>query len=245
MPHKPLPLERLLQSQGFGSRKDCRFLVGAGRVAVDGVPCRDAAAPFVPEGRVLTVDGQDWPWRERLYLALDKPAGYECSRQPQHHHPVLALLPAHFAARGVQPVGRLDADTTGLLLLSDDGAWAHGLNSPRRHVAKTYRVDVRHPVDDELVARLLTGVQLHDEPAPLAALACARIDEQVLELVIDQGKYHQVKRMVAAAGNRVDALRRIAVGGLRLGEGELAGLEAGRWRELGPAALALLGEGRA
>ncbi|QDQ29303.1 pseudouridine synthase [Chitinimonas arctica] len=235
-----MPLERLLQSQGFGSRKEARGLIEAGRVRVDGLPCRRPEQAFDAAGLVLEVDGTAWPWREQLYLALHKPAGFECSRTPQHHASVFSLLPAHFVARGVQAVGRLDADTTGLLLLTDDGAFNHGLASPKRHIPKTYRVTAKHALTDELLARLLAGVQLHDEPAPLAALACRRLDETVLEITIDQGKYHQVKRMVAAAGNRVEALHRTGMGEVQLGAGCLAGLAEGQWCELDQTALALL-----
>lgn len=141
---------------------------------------------------------------------------------------MLRLLPAPYVERGVQPVGRLDADTTGLLLLSDDGQFIHHFTSPRRHVPKTYAVSVRHPLDDTQLTALRQGVQLHDEPAPLAALACAARDSHTLLLTIGEGKYHQVKRMVAAAGNRVDALHREAMGELALP----ADLAPGQWREL-------------
>jgi 16S rRNA pseudouridine516 synthase len=240
-PGKPVSLERILQSQGFGSRRVCRDLIEAGRVAVDGIVRWDAGASLVPTPAVLlTVDDATWPWRETLYLALHKPAGFECSRQPQHHRAVFSLLPDHFVTRGVQSAGRLDADTTGLLLLSDDGPWLHAQASPKRHVPKTYHVTTKHPVAEALVRALLAGVQLHDEPAPLAALQCHAIDGHQLALTIDQGKYHQVKRMVAAAGNRVEALRRVAVGGLVLGEGSLAGLKEGEWCELTATDLAVL-----
>lgn len=241
MSTKPQTLERLLQSQGFGSRKACRALIEAGRLGIDGQICRQPATSLLPDGLVFELDGQRWPWRAQLYLALYKPPGFECSRNPQHHPSVLQLLPAHFVERGVQPVGRLDADTSGLLLLSDDGAFIHALASPRRHVAKTYRVSTRHPVDAGQLTALLDGVQLHDEPAPLAALAAEPVAERVLDLTIDQGKYHQVKRMLAAAGNRVEGLHRLAMGSLRLDGPPLAGLAEGQWCELDAAALALLG----
>ena len=226
---RPIPIERILQSQGFGSRKACAALLAAGRVTVNGAPCARAGTPVSTDGLVLGVDGQDWPWHERLYLALNKPSGVECSHSPQHHQSVFSLLPPHFVARGVQAAGRLDADTTGLLLLSDDGPWLHALASPRRHVSKTYRVTVKHALDATQFARLLEGVVLHDDPEPVRALACTQQDEHVLDLVIDQGKYHQVKRMLAAVGNRVEALHRLGMGGLRLGEGELATLPEGEW----------------
>ncbi|MDK2126606.1 pseudouridine synthase [Parachitinimonas caeni] len=240
---RPQSLERLLQSQGFGSRKECRQLIALGRVAVNGEVIDDARTEFLPEPSLcLTVDDADWLWRDKLYLALYKPAGYECSHAPQHHRPVFSLLPRHFVQRGVQAAGRLDADTTGLLLLSDDGPWLHSLASPRRHVSKTYEVHTRHPVSAELIAALLAGVQLHDEPAPLAALACHQLDTHRLSMTIDQGKYHQVKRMVAAASNRVDALHRVGIGALRLDHTPLSALQPGQWQELDATQLAALHE---
>ena len=222
-----MELERLLHSQGFGSRKACRALIEAGRVALAAGPCLNPKTP-VSADLAFWVDEQPWQAASKVYLLLNKPTGYECSRAPQHHLPVLRLLPAPYVERGVQPVGRLDADTTGLLLLSDDGQFIHHFTSPRRHVPKTYAVSVRHPLDDTQLTALRQGVQLHDEPAPLAALACAARDSHTLLMTIGEGKYHQVKRMVAAAGNRVDALHREAMGELVLP----ADLAPGQWREL-------------
>ncbi|MGQ5521809.1 pseudouridine synthase [Chitinimonas sp. PSY-7] len=238
---KPQPLERLLQSQGFGSRKACRQLVETGQVKVNGHPCSQANTLFTPPSLTFTINAASWPWRRHLYLALYKPAGFECSRAPQHHSSIFSLLPPHFMERGVQPVGRLDADTTGLLLLTDDGNFNHALASPKRHVPKTYRVAVRHPVDEAQISALLTGVQLHDEPAPLVALAAEKLTDTTLDLTIDQGKYHQVKRMLAAAGNRVEGLHRLAMGTLQLDEGCLVGLTEGQWREIDATALSQLG----
>ena len=223
-----MQLARILQSQGFGSRRECRALVETGRVAVDGSPCRDPEREFKPEALTLTVDGVDWRARERVCVAMNKPAGYECSRQPRDHPSVYALLPEPLARRGAECVGRLDQDTTGLLLFTDDGALAHRLISPRKRVGKVYRATCRHPVTADMVEALLAGVKLRDDPEPARALACTRIDDRVLELTLAEGKYHQVKRMLAAAGNRVEALHRLAIGGYALP----ADLEPGRWRFL-------------
>ena len=231
------PLFRLLQSQGFGSRKLCRERVLAGRVRANGAACSDPDQGFDPAGLVLEVDGEAWPYRDKAYLVLHKPAGYECSRQARDHPSVFGLLPAPLVERGVQCVGRLDQDTTGLLLLSDDGDFIHHHTSPRRAVGKTYRVTCKHPVDDGLVAQLLAGVLLRDETAPLAARACRRLSGHALELTIGEGKYHQVKRMVASAGNRVEALHRVAVGGYTL-PGDLP---VGQWKWLEPAERERLG----
>jgi 16S rRNA pseudouridine516 synthase len=229
-------LDRILQSQGFGTRGHCRELVCAGEVHVGGQPVTDAAASFETEGLRFTIFGEEWLYLEHVYLALNKPPGYECSRKPSHHPGILKLLPEQFTWRDVQPVGRLDHDTTGLLLLSDDGAFIHAQSSPRRHVPKTYVATTQDPVSDELIALLQEGVQLNDEPKPLSGKA-RRLDEHALEIVLDQGKYHQVKRMLAAAGNHCAALRRVAIGGLTL---DSLSLEEGKWRHLDAAQLELL-----
>lgn len=228
-----MQLERILHSQGFGSRKLCRILCRDSRVMVNGETCDDPFADIPTKYLHFSVDGEPWEYREKAYLMLNKPAGYECSQKPSHHPGVYALLPSPLRERGVQSIGRLDEDTTGLLLFSDDGQFIHKMSSPKWKVPKVYEVTTRHPVDTGLTAALVTGVQLIDEPAPIAALACEAVAEHVLHLTLAEGKYHQVKRMVAAAGNRVEALERIAIGGLALPDD----LPVGEWRWLEQAAL--------
>ena len=143
---------------------------------------------------------------------------------------MLRLLPKQFTQRDVQPVGRLDHDTTGLLLLSDDGAFIHAQSSPKRHIPKVYVATTHDPVTQKLVEKLLSGVKLHDEPAPLAAVTCKMLATHRLEIVLEQGKYHQVKRMLAAAGNHCTKLCRTQIGELRL---DALGLAEGEWRYLG------------
>ncbi|HVL76841.1 MAG TPA: 16S rRNA pseudouridine(516) synthase [Noviherbaspirillum sp.] len=232
-----MTLDRILQSQGFGTRKWCRQLVADGEVTVNGELVDDFRKSFETDGLRFTVFGEAWLYRDHVYLALHKPSGYECSRKPSHHPGVLSLLPEQFSWRAVQPVGRLDHDTTGLLLLSDDGAFIHAQTSPRRHVPKHYLARTAEPVDETLIARLKEGVQLHDEPAPLAAQDCRILSEQEIEVVLEQGKYHQVKRMLAAAGNHCVQLHRTAIGGLRLADLEL---EPGQWCYLDAAELDML-----
>ena len=236
---KKLTLEKILQSQGFGTKKSCRFMVLDGLVEVAGAVVDDVRAEFDPMaqgGLNFTVDGVAWQYHAHVYLALNKPAGVECSRRPKHHRGVLSLLPDPFTARDVQPVGRLDHDTTGLLLLSDDGNFIHAQSHPKRHVPKTSVATTQDLVTPELVAQLSAGVQLTDEPDPLAAQA-RQLDTHDIEISLDMGKYHQVKRMLAAAGHHCIALRRTAIGGLTL---EALGLEEGGWAYLTPEQLALL-----
>lgn len=232
-----LSLDRILQSQGFGTRKYCRSLIDDGELVIDGVAQTNYRTTVETDGLVLHVFDEEWVYRQHLYLALYKPANFECSRKPSHHPGVLTLLPEQFTWREVQPVGRLDHDTTGMLLMSDDGPFIHAQSSPKRHVPKIYQATTQEPVTDELVALLLAGVQLHDEPAPLAALVCVKRGEHQLEIVLEQGKYHQVKRMLAAAGNHCTALHRSAIGSLTL---ESLCIEEGEWCYLTPEQIALL-----
>ncbi|HEV7616595.1 MAG TPA: pseudouridine synthase [Burkholderiaceae bacterium] len=232
-----LTLDRILQSQGFGTRKWCRELIADGEVTIRGETVTDYRTAFETAGLAFTLFDEEWIYREHVYIALNKPADFECSRKPSHHPGVLTILPEQFTWRDVQPVGRLDHDTTGLLLMSDDGAFIHAQSSPRRHIPKVYVATTHDPVTPALVGQLLAGVSLHDEPAPLAAQRCSAVDLHQLEIVLEQGKYHQVKRMLAAAGNHCTALRRTAIGALTLDALELG---EGEWCYLDDAELALL-----
>ncbi len=215
----------ILFNQGFGSRRECAALLASGQVRVAGAVVEDPATDFATAELVFQVSGTDWPFRDPALVLLHKPAGFECSREPRDHPSVLGLLPPPLRRR-VQPVGRLDQDTTGLLLLTDDGPLLHRLASPRHHVAKVYEVTARHAVTADQVARLLAGVQLKDDPQPVKAAACEITGSVQLRLTLTDGRYHQVKRMLAAVGNRVDALHRSALGPLRLD----ASLPPGHWR---------------
>ncbi len=231
-----LPLQEILFSQGFGTRRVCCGLVQQGLVQVgpERTPCDDPWTEFETQGLVFTVQGRDWAFHERAYLMLHKPAGHECSQKPSNHPSIFTLLPGPLRARGggaaagVQPVGRLDQDTTGMLLMSDDGAFIHRMTSPRHHVPKVYEVGVKHALDDKQVSRLLDGVVLDDDPRPVRAAACEAVAPLHLRLTLTEGKYHQVKRMVAAVGNRVETLHRSRIGDLDLP----ADLPPGAWRWL-------------
>ena len=232
-----MTLDRILQSQGFGTRKWCRQLIADGEVSVGGTVMTDYRAALETDGLTLHLFGEEWEFRAQVFIALHKPPNFECSRKPSHHPGVLTILPEQFTWRDVQPVGRLDHDTTGLLLMSDHGPFIHAQSSPRSHIAKVYVATTAAPVTPDLIAQLLGGVKLHDEPAPLAALRCSMVDSHRLEIVLEQGKYHQVKRMLAAAGNHCAGLQRVAIGQLTLA---VLGLEEGEWCFLEADELALL-----
>jgi len=243
-----MQLQDILYSQGFGTRRVCAGLIQQGFVQIYDrnmppalVECAQAAMEFVAEGLRFRVQGTDWPYQEKAYLMLNKPTATECSQKPSTYPSIYTLLPSPLrlrpqkgAVQGVQAVGRLDQDTTGLLLLTDDGKFIHRMSSPRHHVPKVYEVTTKHPLDDRQVNQLLEGVVLDDDPKPVRAAACEAIDSHRLRLTLTEGKYHQVKRMVAAVSNRVEALHRSEIGGLRLPDD----LAPGQWRWLNEADLA-------
>jgi 16S rRNA pseudouridine516 synthase len=231
-----MQLQEILYTQGFGTRRVCAGLVQQGFVTVAGAPASDPAMEIAAEeGLPFTVQGAAWAYHEKAYLMLHKPTGTECSQKPSTWPSIYTLLPSALrlrpnkgAVQGVQAIGRLDQDTTGLLLLTDDGQFIHRMGSPRHHVPKVYEVTVKHPLDDAQAQRLLAGVVLDDDPKPVRAAACEAVAPLHLRLTLTEGKYHQVKRMVAAVGNRVEALHRSRIGALVLP----ADLTPGQWRWL-------------
>ncbi|MEI7762021.1 MAG: 16S rRNA pseudouridine(516) synthase [Comamonadaceae bacterium] len=245
-----MQLQDILYSQGFGTRRVCAGLIQQGMVQVYPSPdasvplsCTDSAAEFVAEGLRFRVQGVDWPYHEKAYLLLHKPLATECSQKPSTYPSIYTLLPSPLrlrpqkgAVQGVQAVGRLDQDTSGLLLLTDDGKFIHRMSSPRHHVPKVYEVTLKHALDQKQLQKLLAGVVLDDDPKPVQAAAAERVAEHHLRLTLTEGKYHQVKRMVAAVSNRVEALHRSQIGGLRLS----AALAPGQWQWLSQTDLASL-----
>jgi len=226
-----MKLSQVLFSQGFGARRECEGLIVSGWVAVNGRVCDDPFEEFDTDGLVFSVRGVAWPFHAKALLMMNKPAGHECSQKPRHHPSVYSLLPPPLRRRDVQSIGRLDEDTTGLLLFTDDGALIHRLTSPKHHVPKVYEVGCKHAVDDSQLQQLRAGVVLLDDPLPVQAAAAVATGERAdglhgLRLTLTEGKYHQVKRMVAAVGNRVEALGRSRFGALELP----ADLAPGQWR---------------
>jgi len=250
-----MQLQEILYSQGFGTRRVCAGLIQQGWVAVYSPAyspenplqpeiCTDATREYKPLGLRFQVEGVDWQYHEKAYVMLHKPAGTECSQKPSAYPSIYTLLPAPLrqrpckaAVQGIQAVGRLDQDTTGLLLLSDDGQFIHRMSSPKKQVPKIYRVQLKHAITAIQIQRLLDGVVLDDDPQPVKAAACAQIDAHCADLTLTQGKYHQVKRMWAAVGNRVEGLHRWRMGDVVLPHDLLPG----QWRWLTPQDLRGLG----
>lgn len=237
-----MQLQDILYSQGFGTRRICAGLVQQGYVQVDlgrGLAtCDDATYDVtVQEAMPFSVQGVSWPYHAKAYVLLHKPAGYRCSHKPSAWPSLYTLLPAPLrlrpqksAVQGVQAVGRLDQDTTGMLVLTDDGPLIHRMSSPRHHVAKVYEVTTAEPINDKQVQRLLEGVVLDDSPKPVKAAACIAVSQNHMRLTLTEGKCHQVKRMLIAVGNAVVGLHRSQIGAMPLPQD----LAPGQWRWITP-----------
>lgn len=217
------------------SRRDAKKAISRGLVQVDDQTCRKAGTPVIPEARI-TLDGQEVSLPRERYLMLYKPGGVLSATTDSQQPTALDLLPADLRP-GLHIAGRLDADTTGLLLLTTDGQWSHRVTSPRVNCPKTYRVSLSEAIDAEAIARLEQGVVLRDESRPTKPARINRLGERLIDLTISEGRYHQVKRMLAAVGNHVDGLHRWQVGTLVLDPA----LKPGQYRELMPEEVASLG----
>ncbi|HLT57330.1 MAG TPA: pseudouridine synthase [Limnochordales bacterium] len=235
----PVRLDRMLAHAGCGSRREVRQWIKQGRVTVNGKVERDPGRPVRPGVDAVAVDGQplDPGPAAPVTLMLHKPRGVITATRDATARTVNDLLPPDLARR-VVPAGRLDKDTEGLLILTEDGALCHRLISPRHGVEKEYWVQVHGPLDPALAERFAAGIRLDDgyvtRPARLRVIKEAAPAEALV--VLTEGRYHQVKRMFAAVGRRVLALRRVRVGGLRLDPA----LAPGAFRPLTPAEVQLL-----
>lgn len=220
-------LDKRLASTGQWSRKEAKELIRAGRVAVMGQVCRSCEEK-VEEDTPVTVDGTAIGADTPVYLMLHKPAGVVSATEDNRDRTVLDLLGEEYQGRGVFPVGRLDKDTEGLLLLTNDGPLAHRLLSPRHHVDKVYYVEVDGVLDQEDVKAVSQGILLRDGYRCLPGQLELLPGESAAYITIREGKYHQIKRMMASRGKPVTYLKRIRFGDVVLDEY----LEKGGWRAL-------------
>ena len=223
-------LDKLLASTGRWSRSEVKRMVREGRVLADGRIAATAEEKYDAEQVALTVNGEAVPLRKYVCIMLNKPAGLLSATEDGHGQTVLDLLPPKYQKRGLFPVGRLDKDTEGLLILTDDGALAHDLLSPKKHVDKVYYARVNGKLNDEDCAAFAAGMRLGDGleclPAGLEILSAGAESEALVTL--REGKFHQIKRMLAARGKPVLYLKRLSMGGLALDES----LPRGAWRAL-------------
>ena len=220
-------LDKILSSQlPELSRKDARELIKRGEVSINGAPAVSPEQKADPERDSVSVGGRELGYKKHLYIMLNKPAGVVCATRDGLSPTVLNLLPPGLRRSGLFPAGRLDKDTTGFVLITDDGALAHWILSPRSHVPKKYEVTLRDPIAPGAERRFSEGIELDGEPTLPAELR--RLGERSCELILHEGKYHQIKRMFSALGNEVTALRRVGIAGIKLDPG----LEEGQAREL-------------
>lgn len=230
-----LRIDRLLANMGYGSRREVQWLVRQGQVEIDGAPVTesDLRLPVTPElANRMRVSGAQLDPPPGMALMLHKPVGVTCSHK-EAGPLVFDLLPTRWRARdpAISTVGRLDKETSGLLLLTDDGALLHRIISPRKHVAKRYLATLARPLDGSEAARFASGeLMLEGDDKPLAPAALEPLSATLARLTITEGRYHQVRRMFAAVGNHVEALYRDRIGGLELPDD----LAPGAWRLMSP-----------
>ena len=226
-----LRLDKFLANKALGSRKEVHALIKQGLVTVDGVVAKKKDMPIdIPE-QTIAVNGEIIDSRQIYYVKFNKPAGYVCAMEDARHPTVMDILPPEFRTMGVGPVGRLDKDTEGLLLLSNDGAWAHRIINGKKHVPKRYYFEYSGTLNAEGLERIRTGIVLGDgtecKPAEIILTGAVAeksedtgVGDAVLlksaEIIIEEGKYHQVKRMIGAAGGEITYLKRLTVGHLDL-----------------------------
>lgn len=224
-----LRLDKYLADAGVGTRSQVKQMIRKGQIAINGEPVKKPDQKVDGEKDKIEVMGKEIRYQKYRYLLLHKPSGYVSATEDKKEQTVLSLLPEKLR-KDLFPVGRLDKDTEGLLLLTNDGALAHRLLSPKKHVNKTYYARVQGRVTDEDQAAFLQGVDIGDEkdtlPAQLEILEAA--EESRILLTIQEGRFHQVKRMFEARGKKVVYLKRISMGPLALEEG----LKSGDYREL-------------
>ncbi len=223
-----LRLDRLLTSTGAVSRKEAALAVRRGEVSVDGAPVRDPAAKIDETRAAVTFRGQPLSFKRHLYIMLNKPRGYVSATDDRSLPYVLELLSPEHRRRGLFPVGRLDRDTTGLLIMTDDGETAHRLLSPKRGVEKVYRFTCSKELTDADEARLRSGIAIDGGDVCRPAYLSPDRDRLSGTVTLTEGKYHEVKRMFRALGNEILTLERISFAGLPL---DFA-LPRGAWREL-------------
>lgn len=227
-------LDKVIASQGKYSRSEVKKLVKGGRVTVDGAVVKSADIKVSPESSVIAVDGETVGYKKHIYIMLNKPQGIISASNDRSQKTVVDLVPSELFRQGLFPAGRLDGDTRGFVLITDDGDFSHRILSPKNHILKTYHATLERPVTDDDIVKFKEGIELKDGTLCLEAqVRMIENEPPVAEIKIHEGKYHQVKRMFAALGNRVVDLRRVKMGNLPLDES----LREGECREITEAEL--------
>ena len=227
-------IDKIIASQGQYSRSDVKKLISKKQVAVNGEVVKSANVKADPLTDRITVKGVALDFKRNVYLMLNKPKGYVSATEDRDHQTVLELVPSEFAGRDIFPAGRLDRDTTGLMIITDDGALAHNILAPKKHVQKIYHVELDIPVTEEMAQGFAEGVELNDGVCKEAGLEI--VGEYAARVTLKEGRYHQIKRMFGCYGAKVVELHRLAMGNLHLPDD----LAVGQCRELTEEELKLL-----
>ena len=227
-------IDKIIASQGKYSRNDVKGLIAKRRVMVDGEVIKSSSVKADPSKSRITVDGVDIIIKKNVYLMLNKPKGYVSATEDKEHQTVLELVPEDYQGRGMFPAGRLDRDTTGLMIITDDGVMAHNILAPKKHVQKIYKVELDIPVTQQMADGFKAGVELNDGVCKEAGLEIT--GEKTAVVTLKEGRYHQIKRMFGCYGAKVAELHRLAMGDLYLPDD----LEPGCCRELTEEELKLL-----
>ncbi len=221
-------LDKILTGSGLYTRSQARAVILSGAVTVDGRAARRPEEK-VSRASVIIAQGRHVDTDRTVYYMMNKPAGYICATEDGAYPAVTALLPRHLQARGLFPVGRLDADVTGLLLLTDDGAFSHRVTAPRSEIEKVYEIWTDSPLGEEDENRLAMGVTMADGTVYRPARLTRDGPDPCHGFVtVTEGKFHEVKNLLAVCGHRIVTMRRTAIGGLRLDEA----LTTGQWKKL-------------
>ncbi len=220
-------IDKFFTSCGLLSRKECAKACRAGRVRVNGETVKKSDCHIDPNSDTVQLDGEAVVYRQYTYIMMNKPSGYVSTTDEPGQTPVTELLDDKNRRLGLFPCGRLDKDTVGLLILTNDGPSAHAALSPKKHVAKTYVFECADPVDSATVGRLTEGIQLADGYTTMDC-EIEMTSDKCGSITLHEGKYHQIKRMFGAVGNKITYLKRITFGDISLD----ASLEPGQWRYL-------------
>ncbi len=228
-------IDKIIASQGEHSRKDVKRLIKLGKVKIDGKIIKNSEEKCDPNISEIAVNGKIMSFKKHVYLMMNKPKGVVSATKDAKIKTVVDLVPPELFREGIFPAGRLDSDTTGFILLTDDGDFAHDILSPKKHIMKTYIATLTDEITDSDIEHFKRGVELKDGTLCLEAVL-EKLDETTVQVQIHEGKYHQIKRMFAAIGNHVVELKRVKMGELEL---DLS-LAEGECRELSAAELDLV-----
>lgn len=219
-------LDKYISNCGLGSRKEVKILIRKGQVEVNGVVCRNDDFKIDENVDSIVVDGMQINYSSNVYIMLNKPEGYISATEDSRYPTVLELID-DIMPNDIFPVGRLDVDTEGLLLITNDGQFSHQLMSPKKHVSKKYYVELEKDITEDGIKKIEAGIWINEEEQCLPGSVDV-IDARHIELTIYEGKFHQVKRMMHAIDNEVLYLKRVQIANLRLDET----LDIGNWRYL-------------